>query len=111
MYTIKINVKKDIGAGSEILDTFYFEASNISTKIYSRDEKTSMDELITKVKESVQGFEYLDDILFHKPNDKGWNILHISYFNDKGEYKNMFVFSNAIVYIMQNGKTVDSIYV
>ena len=106
MYTIKINVKKNISQGSEILETLYLEASNISTKIYSRDEKTSVDELIVKVSEKIQG-----EIFHHKPNENSWNILHISYFNDRGDYKNMFVFSNAYVYIMQNGKTVDKIYV
>ena len=106
MYTIKINVKKDIIQESEILDTFYLEASNILTKIYSRDDKTSVDELIIKVSEKIQG-----TIFHHNPNENSWNILHISYFNDKGDYRNMFVFSNAYVYIMQNGKTVDKIYV
>ena len=106
MYTVKINVKKDISTGSEILGTFYFEASDISTKIHSRDENSSMDELITKVSEGLQG-----EIHHYNPNDESWNILHIRYFNDRGDYNDMFVFSNAYVYIMQNGKTIDKIYV
>lgn len=106
MYTIKINVKENVSPAGELLDTLYLEASNIKTKIHSREKGKSIDDLLTEIKKDKVG-----DFFFHNPSEESWNILHISYFNDKGEFKNMFVFSNAIVYIMQNGKTVDSIYV
>lgn len=106
MYTIKINVKENISSGSEIIDTLYLEASNISTKIHSRDDKSSIDDLIAEISKEIQG-----EIFIGNRNDESWNILHIGYFNDKGDYRNMFVFSNAYVYIMQNGKTVDKIFV
>ena len=73
-----------------------------------------MDELIAKVKKDIHGVNFCSssgEIHIYNPSDESWNILHIGYFNAKGDYRDMFVFSNAYVYIMQNGKTVDKIYV
>ena len=106
MYTIKINLKENISNTGDILDTSYYEASTISTKIYSRGKNTSVDELLAKIKEDKIG-----DFLFHNTDDKAWNILHMSYFNDRGDFINLLVFGNANVYIMQSGKTIDTIYV
>jgi len=107
MYTIKVNVKENAGSAGKILDTLYFEASGISTKIHSRSEKKTVTDLVKEITDKDQ----LEEFYSHNPNEESWNILHINYFNEKEEYKNMLVFSNAHVYIMQNGKTVDTIYV
>jgi len=115
MYTIKINVKelKDPSSKSKgrtipdnLKNTLYLEASNILTKIYSRDEKTSIDDLSAKIYEESPG-----DYTIHNSHENSWSILHIGYSDNKGEYRNMLIFSGAVVYIMQNGKTIDSIYV
>jgi len=107
MYTIKVNVKKNISNAGEILDTLYFEASNISTKIHSRSEKKTGTDLVKE----IVAENNLEEFYSHNPNEESWNILHISYFNEKGDYKNMLIFGIAHVYIMQNGKTIDTIYV
>ena len=103
MFTIKINTKLN----GEVEKTSYFEGSCITTKMYFRDKKDSLEDVVSNITKGIS----TDNLYHHNPGDESWNILHIGYFDHLKEYKNMLIYNAAKVYIMQNGKTIDSIYV
>jgi len=105
MFTIKINVfkfeKRENGNEEKVYkESFYTEGEKLKFNPY---EQSSDGNLLTKIVEDYHGI----DTFIVNPIDDPKNLLIIGYFDPKGDYKHLAIFSGADVYILQNGKTID----
>ena len=105
MYTIKVvSINWSKTGGREIDDTLFLEAhENVRFKILQRTEgQTATQAVLDHIE--IKG---ANEPYNHRINDESWSILKIDYRQNSGEFKTMFVYSSAEVYLMQNGKTID----
>ena len=121
MYTIKINTfkseEKSDGKNqyirSILKDTYYVEGSQI--KVNSFDvpdfEKYKSVELFMDIVAKLLKEYQFDSSWYINPTEDRSNFVVISYWNNEKDYKSLVVFHHTHVYILQNGKTIDKIYV
>jgi len=107
MYTIKIQVWKEGGPATEMpYSTHYLEAQNINYKWYKLEGKGDPIANAFDILHKDVGEHFCP---LHQDDPRGMVVL--GFFNNNGDYQHAVVYNTAVIYIMQNGKTVDKIIV
>ncbi len=110
MYTIKIQTWKGTEGGPATKspdDTHYIAGTGIITATYEKAENESITDLAMRILKERNSGECFN--INH--SEEAYSIIFLSFFDEKGEYQTRLIFNLARVYIMQNGKTVDSIII
>ena len=105
MYTIKLTEHKD----DELKQEFYALADNITLRRILRkpDEKDKefADRAINENRSAPYDFYNFNNC------DSSVAITFVNYFDEKDDYRTIILYDGARGFIMQNGKTVDKIFV
>ena len=92
--------------------TLYIEGSSITHRRYQRiDEDKEGQESPFDFAERIFEDTGIGEYDSHNFNEEACGAMTFSYFDDKGIYKAIGIFNPALVYLMQNGKTVDKFIV
>ncbi len=107
MYTIKIVIYEFINDVRMIKKTLYVEGSDIQVRRTIGKEGESTEKLALRAAQEMGNLQ-----VWHvNPCDDSSEVLILSYFDKNNEKHHMLLFFRSDIYILQNGKTVDSIKV